>query len=216
MLMTKTKKSRSGKLLGVVGLVLCVIFAFLLLCNLTIIIKGAIFPAKPPSVLGVTPMVVLSGSMSGETEDHIEAGDLIFVTKADPSALDVGDVIAFMDGSMAVTHRIIEVRTDDGGAPEWITKGDANDTADPFPVTEGNLIGIYVGRIPKLGDFALFLQTPAGMLIFLGIPLLAFILYDILRRQKLANKEKLRAAELEAELSRLRELTGEAEKTDSE
>ena len=49
-----------------VGLALCVILSFFLVCNLTVIVKGALFPDRPPSVLGVTPMVVLSGSMSGE------------------------------------------------------------------------------------------------------------------------------------------------------
>ena len=91
-------KAGSNRVLTAVGVALCVIFGFLLVCNLTIIIKGALFPEKPPSVLGLTPMVVLSGSMSGEAEDHIEVGDLVFVGRADPEELEVGDVIAYMNG----------------------------------------------------------------------------------------------------------------------
>lgn len=191
--------------LSVIGLVLCIVFGFLLICNLTIIIKGTISPEKPPSVLGITPMVVKSGSMSGTAEGHIEVGDLIFVGKADPDELQVGDVIAFMDGSVVVTHRIAEIQTDEDGQRKFITKGDANNAPDQKPVTEERLVGIYQSRIPKVGDFALFLQTPIGMLIFIGVPLLAFIIYDIIRRQRSAARENSRTAELEAELARLRE-----------
>ena len=104
-------KAGSNRVLTAVGVALCVIFGFLLVCNLTIIIKGALFPEKPPSVLGLTPMVVLSGSMSGEAEDHIEVGDLVFVGRADPEELEVGDVIAYMNGGATVTHRITAIDT---------------------------------------------------------------------------------------------------------
>ena len=48
-----------------------------------------------------------------------------------------------------------------------------------------------------------------GMVLFIGVPLLAFIIYDIIRRQRTANNEKSKQSELEAELERLRALAGE-------
>ena len=206
---TSTPKNRNNKAMTIIGLVLCVVFGFILICNLTIIIKGTVTPDRPPSVLGITPMVVLSGSMSGEAEDHIEVGDLIFVGKAEPAELKVGDVIAFMDGSVVVTHRIMDITTDESGKLLFTTKGDANNAEDLRPVNEDKLVGIYKARIAKLGNFALFLQTPLGMVLFIGIPLLAFIIYDIIRRRHYAAKEGKRTAELEAELERLRALAGE-------
>lgn len=204
------KKAAAGtaRLATVLGVVLCVVLGFLLLCNLTIIIKGTLQPEKPPSVLGVTPMVVLSGSMSGTQEGHIETGDLIFVGPADPDALEVGDVIAYMSGGSAVTHRITAIEMDETGARQFTTKGDANNAEDTEPVTESQLVGRYLGRLPKVGDFALFLQQPLGMLLFIGVPLLAFILYDILRRQHYANWERAKAQQMQAELDRLRAMTG--------
>ncbi len=200
------QRSLREKILTGVGLTLCVVFSFLLICNLVIIIKGSVAPEKPPSVLGITPMVVLSGSMSGDAEDHIETGDLIFVGKADPDELEVGDVIAFMEGKTTVTHRIIRIETAEDGTEQWITKGDANNTEDQRPVTADQLVGIYRFRLPKIGDFALFLQQPVGMLIFIGIPCLAFLIYDILRRQRAAVTETSKTSEMEAELERLRRL----------
>lgn len=193
----------------VIGTILCVVCGLLLICNLTIIIKGTLNPEKPPSVLGITPMVVMSGSMSGDAEDHIEVGDLIFVRNVEPENLQTGDVIAYMSGGATVTHRITEISTDEDGSLLFITKGDANETEDSEAVTEKQLVGVYQGRIPKVGDFALFLQQPLGMLLFIGVPLLAFIIYDIVRRQRYAGREKAKAQEMEAELERLRSLSDE-------
>ncbi len=137
------------------GLVLCVIFGFMLLCNLTIIVKGTIFPEKPPSIFGITPMVVLSGSMSGDAKDHIEAGDLIFARKVDADKLVEGNIISFMeeDSTSVTTHRIIEIIVDENGEHTFITKGDANNVEDMVPVTEDRIVGIYQFRIPKVGDY---------------------------------------------------------------
>lgn len=214
----KAKHSTQRKSLvpTVIGTILCVVLGLLLICNLTIIIKGTLNPEKPPSVLGVTPMVVLSGSMSGDAADHIEVGDLIFVRNEKPENLQVGDVIAYMSGGTAVTHRITEISTDEDGSLLFTTKGDANEAEDTEAVTEEQLVGVYQGRIPKVGDFALFLQKPLGMLLFIGVPLLAFIIYDILRRQRYASREKAKAQEMEAELARLRTLAGEENPSSAE
>ena len=202
-------RNRLAKIKTVIGAILCVLLSFLLLCNLIIIVKGTVNPEKPPSIMGITPMVVLSGSMSGDAEDHIEVGDLIFVEKEEAENLEVGDVIAYMSGGTTITHRITAIDTDEDGRCLFTTKGDANDTEDTEAVTEEQLVGVYQGRIPKMGDFALFLQQPLGMLLFIGVPLLAFIIYDILRRHRYARYEKAKAEEMETELIRLRSLTGE-------
>lgn len=211
--MDRSKRSKAGsashKVLTVIGAILCVIFSVMLICNLTIIIKGSVSPDKPPAVLGYTPLVVLSGSMSSDAPDHIEVGDLILVGKVEPASLEVGDIISFMQGKTVVTHRIIEISAGDNGELLFSTRGDANNTPDKDAVSEDEIVGLYKVRIPKVGDFAMFLQTPLGMVLFVGVPLFAFIIYDILRRQHHATKESKKTAELEAELERLRALAGE-------
>ena len=210
------KASPAEKALTIIGAILCVVFGFALICNLTIIIKGSINPDTPPSVLGTTPLVVLSGSMSGDAPDHIEIGDLIFVGKAETDELEVGDIIAYKQGKIVVTHRIIEIATGEDGELFFTTQGDANGTPDEVPVPADSILGIYKGRIPKVGDFALFLQKPLGMFLFIGVPLLGFIIYDIIRRQKTAAKENKKTEELEAEIKRLRALTAEKENGENE
>lgn len=191
-----------------VGLLLCAVFMFLLVCNLTIIIKGTVNPDTPPTVFGVTPMVVLSGSMSGSAEDHIEVGDLIFDTKPEIDKLKEGDVVSFMQDKTVVTHRIIEITTAENGEKQYITKGDANNV-DDGAVSGDKIIGIYRFRIPKLGDFAMFLQQPLGMAVFIGIPVCAFIVYDIVRRNRQKSTEARENEKLKAELAALRAEKGD-------
>ncbi len=202
----KKKQKASGQYiaLSILGWVLCLIFGIMLVCNLTIIVKGTLQPERPPSVLGYTPMVTLSGSMEGDKEDSFSAGDLVIVKDVAPESLEVGDVISFMEGTIVVSHRIIEVQTAEDGSIQWRTQGDANNAADTLPVPQDNLIGKYVTHLPKVGDLALFMQKPMGMFIFVGIPLLSFIIYDIIRRQREAAREQKKAAAMEAELQRLR------------
>ena len=106
----------------------------------------------------------------------------------------------------------MEVTQNESGERTFITKGDANNTQDAEPVEEEQVIGIVNSRIPKVGDFAMFLQSPLGMIIFIGIPVLAFLAYDAMRRQRVAKANKLKNEEMEAELARLRSLAGEEKK----
>lgn len=197
------KNKTSKRILFIAGVSLCCIFAVIIVCNLTIIIKGVLNPKVPPSVFGVTPMVVQSGSMSGNAEDHIEVGDLIFTVKPETDKIKVGDIVSYVDGNIAVTHRIVEVRTEADGKRSFVTKGDANNAEDQA-VGEDAVFGLYKGRIPGLGDFAMFLQKPLGMAVFIGIPVCAFIIYDIIRRQRSTGRKDKETEKLKAELERLR------------
>lgn len=206
----KQERTRADLIKTIVGIILCVIFGFVLICNLTLIIKGVVNPDEPPAIFGRRPIVVLSGSMSGDEDGHLEIGDLIFVKDCEFSDLKNGDVVTFKDGKSYTTHRVIG--SDDNGL---ITKGDANNTEDTRRLTEKNLLGIVTGRVAKIGNFALFLQKPLGMLLVVGLPLLAFIAYDIIRRQMQAKKEGDKTAELEAELERLRALANGSAPTET-
>ena len=185
------QNKKKSRVVTIISAFICVILSVILLSNLIIIVKGALNPERPPSASGVTSMIVLSGSMSGDAPDHIEVGDLIITKSVDPETLKVGDVITYMEqGTTAVTHRIIAIN-DDGS---FKTKGDANNAEDREPVLPEKIVGKYIFRIPKLGDIAMFAQTPFGMMVFIGIPLLAYILLDMAVRSK-QNKRKKKADE---------------------
>lgn len=166
---TQKKNSPGRIVITAISILLCVVLSLMLVCNIAIIVKGTLQPGTPPSVLGITPLVVLSGSMSGDAEDHIEIGDLIFVDKADPEALEVGDVIAYMEGGVVITHRIVKIQTAADGRLLFTTKGDANNTADLTPTLKSDVIGKVVLVIPGIGKFIEYLRTPLGMLCLVAV-----------------------------------------------
>ncbi|MGI6120504.1 MAG: hypothetical protein ACOYIB_08085 [Desulfosporosinus sp.] len=90
------------------------------------------------------------------------------------------------------------------GSLSFLTKGDANIGSDASVVRPENLEGKYLGRVGGLGRFAIFLQTPIGMLIFVVTPLCLFIVYDVLGRKWCSKQKGDREAELEAELAALK------------
>lgn len=215
--MKEPRKKEGGVLqtvLNVFGVILCVIFIPVIILNVIMIVKSYTQPDEIPSVFGVSPVIVLSGSMSPE----FEAGDMIIIQKTDPYTLKVNDVICYLEEESAVTHRIMEVQQQDG-KPLYITKGDANNTEDTTPVTPDQIRGRYAGvKFTGVGNFAVFLQSTPGMLIFIGGPVLLFILWDVIRRaissrQTKKERQKLKdesadkqqeLEEMEKELQRLR------------
>lgn len=189
---------------------LIIILSIILIGNVTFIIKGALNPDTPPTVFGVVPLVALSGSMEGDLDDSFGSGSLVVMKKA--RDIEVGDVIAFRDPSakelVIVSHRVVEI-TEEEGKTRYITQGDANNTPDMGTIGEEDLIGEYVFHVEKLGSFALFLREPIGMLLFIGVPVLAFVLYDIIRHKMNEKKKASQNEEMQAELARLRALAEE-------
>lgn len=195
----KVPKTALGKAISVVGVIVCVFLALVLIVNVTFIVRSYIYPDKIPDFLGYKPFIVLSGSM----EPTILAGDLIVTRAIAPEQIVKDDIIAFRaEQNTVVTHRVTDVRTEDGLT--FLTKGDANTGADAKAVGVADLEGIYLWRVAGAGRFAMFLQTPIGMLLFVITPLCLFILYDITSRNRRNRKKADREAELEAELAALR------------
>ena len=195
----KEKNGLLQKIVGAVGIALCVVFVPLLLINVTLIVKSYTSPDKVPDFLGYKPFIVLSGSM----EPSIMTGDMVFVKETDPDSLKVGDVIAYKSGSAVVTHRIVEVKSENGET-RYVTQGDANNAADQSLVKPADVEGIYQRRVAGAGNLAMFMQTPTGMSLFVVCPLGRCVLWDVIRRQLESRKEVSRTKELEMELERLR------------
>lgn len=200
---TEEKSSASHKLLTVIGAVLCLIMLPILIINITLIIKSYTNKDEVPQIGGYCPLIVLTGSM----EPEISSGDLIICKQIDGSAVQVGDVLAFFDpdstGTAVLTHRVTEI-TEQDGALAFITKGDANNSEDRTPVPAENLVGAYQFRIPGAGNVAMFMQTTAGLVVCVGIPLILLIAYDIIRRRRFEAQNQKDTAALLAELEALK------------
>ena len=131
------------------------------------------------SVLGYTPMVVQSDSMA----PTFEKDDLIFVKKCDTSKLEVGDIICFhtiIDNQYALnTHRIADI-AEESGMRSYTTVGDNNNgVTDQHIISDGDIVGKYVGHIGSAGKIINFLSSSAGFLIVIVLPMLIFFIYQV-------------------------------------
>ncbi len=210
---TKKKKIPVGitlhNVLTVIGITITVMLIPILVLNMVLIVKGTTNSEKPPSVFGVTPLVVLSGSMDDGSYGAIAIGDLILVKNVDAKNLKENEVVAFMEDGYAVTHRIVKVHNEKGEVT-YTTRGDANNTDDTLPLKPENVIGQYFYRIPDVGNFILYLQTTGGMLLFVGLPLLLFIIYDVIRRHIFTKSEQAKQEQLRKELEELKRRPSQA------
>lgn len=106
---------------------------------------------------GMQPLVVRSGSM----EPTIGTGSMILVKRIDASAIKVGDILAVeRPDHTRVTHRVVGVEHR-GATAELTMKGDANEDADPVPVTVDHAYQL-VWQVPVVGRTLAWLATAPG------------------------------------------------------
>lgn len=169
--------------------ILLILLLPIILINSVIIVNLYIKPNEIPSFFGWKPFIVLSGSM----ETQINTGDLVVVKDAQNTELKNGDIIAFKNGDSVITHRIVD-KVEEEGKIKYKTKGDNNNATDDWYVSPEQIEGIYQFKMSKLGNIAMFIQTPIGMIICLSIPIILIIL-----TQMTASKEKQKDMEQEIE-----------------
>ena len=204
------EKTAGRKILNVVGIVLCIILIPFLIINITIIARSFLYPDKVPSFMNFKPFIVLSDSML----PAIKSGDLVLVRQVNTSELAKGDIIAYKEGDSVITHRIVRIDEVTGGM-QYITKGDSNNAEDTTPVTADMVEGTYLLHIHNLGNVALFMQEPLGIMLFIALPLILFILYDILRRRLADSSKRKRPKELEKELEKMQKVLSSLESMES-
>lgn len=131
------------------------------------------------SILGYTPLVVETDSM----KPTFESGDLIFIKKCDTSKLKEGDIITFhtiIENQYALnTHRIQKI-DEANGVRSYTTIGDNNNgIADQHVISDGDIVGKYIGHVSGLGKVMNFLSSSMGFLIVIVLPMLLFFIYQV-------------------------------------
>ena len=122
-----------------------------------------------PRVAGWEPQVVLSGSM----EPALPVGSVAFLDPRDAAQVRVGDILTFRHPDYPgrlVSHRVVSIETGERGELSIRTKGDANDSADPWVVSADQVVGVVVFHLPYAGYAHRFVRTPAGFGLLIGVP----------------------------------------------
>jgi signal peptidase I len=114
------------------------------------LVVGLMLGAAVPVLIGWRSGVILTGSMA----PVLRVGDIV-VTEPVTRMPGPGSVVALHDPARSgeiLVHRLD--RIDSNG--DFITKGDANASADSTPVAPGRLLGVARYRVPFLGLIAVW------------------------------------------------------------
>ena len=200
----KETTTKAHKILTVIGIIMCVILVPILIVNCTLLIKSFTNKEDVPDFAGTMPLIVLTDSMYPD----IKSGDLIICKTVDPKDVKKDDVISFFDpagnGTSVVTHKVVEV-IEENGVRSFRTRGINNNTDDKLPVPAENVIATYTGiRFPGAGNIAIFMQSTAGLIVCVILPIIVIVGYDIIRRRMYEKNSGNDVAELMAELEALR------------
>ena len=110
--------------------------------------------------------------------------------------LELYDIVVYQKDDIHVIHRIVGIEEPNELHPDerhFLLQGDAVENPDKFPVLYSQMQGIYEGtRIPFVGSFILFLQSPAGWLSVILI-IFAMIVTPIVERL-IENEKRKRLA----------------------
>ena len=168
--------------------------------NLTLTIRSNLDRTVPASVFGLAPLAVETDSMNGIEEDSFAGGSLILVRMIGEEEKQAARGRAGRhlprqqndDGTYYfVTHRITELGEENGAIAYVVTRGDRN-TIDDGATAITDVLGVCVASVPGLGSAVLFLQAPWGLLLCIGVPVVAYIVYDVVR---IARRNRRLAAE---------------------
>jgi signal peptidase I len=147
-----------------------------LVCGL---ILGLLLCLSVPRIAGDRSFTEMSGSM----RPALQPGDVLVVASIRARDAKPGEVVTFPDPahpSRLLTHRVRSIRVE-GGVARVITKGDANNQTESWSASADGRIGRVRSRIPKLGYALVHLGRPGGAVLFVALPCLLLMLYELRR-----------------------------------
>jgi signal peptidase I len=177
-----------------------IIYSAFFVCLILIAAVVAVSAFKIPGSYKL--LTVQSGSM----EPAIRTGSIVVVQ---PQKLyRKGDVITTSKASspkVSVTHRILKVKNKDKKLT-YITKGDANNTADTEERLPEQVMGKVLFSVPFLGYPVAFAKTRTGLIVLIIIPSTMIVygemlnikneVVNLLKKKKKKKLNPVEAAEL--------------------
>ncbi len=154
--------------------------------------------------------VIASPSMSAKYEgnqylfdnqldNQLKTFDLVILHKLPREEdIELYDIVVYeMEGYMVI-HRIVGIEEPNEAHPDeryFLLQGDAAEYPDRFPVRYSQMKSIYRDqRIPLVGSFVYFMQSPAGILCYILI-LFAFFALPMIEK-RLESEKTMRLREI--------------------
>jgi signal peptidase len=142
------------------------------------------------SVLPITGNIKFLVVQSGSMEPTIKTGSLVVIKPA--GDYKIGDIITFGQITRTktpTTHRIVEMKVIDSN-PVYITKGDANNGPDQKEISQKEILGKLLLRVPYIGYAVAAARTKIGFALIIIIPALAIIVEETIKIKNEISKGK--------------------------
>ena len=149
--------------------------------------NAAVGDWKPPLY---NAYIIVSQSMT----PAIKVNDAIIIKRLDAKDLNVGDVVTYFSENpeyygIMITHRILE-KNESNGKYTFVMKGDYNVSQDPLTVSEEQVYGKVIMRIPKIGIVQELLSTYVGWIFLIILPVGLIISIDVVKLYGKIKKNK--------------------------
>ena len=152
--------------------------------------------------------------VTGSMEPEIPTGALLVCKDVDIKYIEAGDIVCFkskdryMEGSI-ITHRVYDIKLDNNGEINLITKGDANIAIDGYTTTAKNFVGKvtwFTAEDSFFINIVKFLSKPTGFM--------ACVVFPVLLTSSMVLKECTKSImkdleEASAEMDQLEEIRAE-------
>lgn len=163
----------------IINILLIIIILLILFVSGFLVINSYMNPNEVPNFFGWKPVIVLSNSI----ENVISQGDIVLVKQINNENLEIGDIIAFKKNDEIIICRISGIIKADN-EKKFLIKQNNSIGKNDFSIYEDEIEGLYKYRIPRIGNFIMFSKTPIGIISCIFIPLLVFIIINILQLRK--------------------------------
>lgn len=98
-------------------------------------------------------IIIATESMTGE----LNKGDAIIYTEYDEHYIQEQDILVFRQNNRRIVHRVVDIERING-ANRYYTKGDANEDMDAGYITDADIEGIVLFKVPYFGYLSLWLR----------------------------------------------------------
>jgi signal peptidase len=162
---------------------------------LAVTILIAVVTVIVPSIIGATPMTVLTGSMI----PTYPPGTLVIVVPTAPETIRIGDPITYqlVSGKPdVVTHRVVAISHTSKAEQLFTLKGDNNAVADALPVIPAQVRGKVAYSVPWVGYLNTFISgsnrswivpiVAGGLFVYAGFTIIMAAVGAVRKRRRSA------------------------------
>jgi len=159
------KKGKVYRYLNPALIVSCVMLSIVLLVNISLLLSSIVRPKEPPRFLGFSPLIIADTDASLD----VTKNDLISVRQTAKAV--ACDLLSYkVGGDYVVTNRIVDVKDD-----VYVV----DEAGKVVNVDKDRTIGSVVAKIGWLGKFMVFTQSMWGLILFVGLPAMILIVYEL-------------------------------------